>query len=90
MQFGQLKRREFIALLGVLAAAWPLVARAQQAGKVMRVGFFGPGLTSPATIVPYQAFVARLRELGFNEGQNIVIEYRNLDDIRGPFVAAAF
>ena len=55
----------------------------------MRVGFFGPSLTSPATIVPYQAFVARLRELGFNERQNIVIEYRNLDDPRGPFVAAA-
>ena len=55
----------------------------------MRLGFFGPGLTSPATIVPYQAFVAQLRELGFNEGQNIVIEYRNLDDPRGPFVAAA-
>jgi hypothetical protein len=33
--------------------------------------------------------VTRLRELGFNEGQNIAIEYRNLDDPRGPFVAAA-
>src|SRR5262245_14307573 len=82
-----IRRREFI--LGGAAAAWPLVAGAQQARKVMRVGFFGPGLTSPATIVPYQAFVARLRELGFNDGQNIVIEYRDLDDPRGPFVAAA-
>jgi putative ABC transport system substrate-binding protein len=81
------KRRKFIALLAV--ATWPLAARAQQGGKVMRLGFFGPGLTSPATIVPYQAFVAQLRELGFNEGQNIVIEYRNVDDPRGPFVAAA-
>src|SRR5262245_39969391 len=81
-------RRAFITLLGG-AAVWPLAARAQQAGKVVRIGFFGPALTSPATIVPYQAFVTRLRELGFNEGQNIAIEYRNLDDPRGPFVAAA-
>jgi putative tryptophan/tyrosine transport system substrate-binding protein len=82
------RRREFITLLGG-AALWPFAARAQQGGKVMRIGFFGPALTSPATIVPYQAFVTRLRELGFNEGQNIAIEYRNVDDARGPFVAAA-
>ena len=85
----EMKRREFITLVGGAAVTWPLAARSQLANKVMRVGFFGPGLSSPATIVPYQAFVARLREHGFNEGQNIVIEYRNLDDPRGPFVAAA-
>jgi len=84
-----IERRKFLATLGGAAAGWPLSARAQQADKVVRVGFFGPALTSPATIVPYQAFVTRLRELGFNEGQNIAIEYRNLDDPRGPFVAAA-
>ena len=81
-------RREFITLLGG-AAAWPLAGWAQQAGKVMRVGFFGPGLTVSATIAPYQAFLTQLRELGLNEGQNIAVEYRNVDDPRGPFVAAA-
>ena len=81
-------RREFITLLGG-AAAWPLAGWAQQAGKVMRVGFFGPSLTASATIAPYQAFLTQLRELGLNEGQNIVVEYRNVDDPRGPFVAAA-
>jgi len=85
----KLKRRAFIRLLGGAAAAWPLSARAQQRGKVMRIGFFGPGLTASSTIAPYQAFLAQLREFGLNEGQNIAVEYRNVDDPRGPFVAAA-
>jgi putative ABC transport system substrate-binding protein len=83
-----MRRRDFISLLGV-AAVWPLAARGQQAGKVMRIGFFGPGLTASATIAPYEAFLARLREFGLKEGQNIAVEYRNVDDPRGPFVAAA-
>src|SRR5262245_64708742 len=83
-----MKRREFITLLSG-AAAWPLAARAQQPGKVMRIGFFGPGLTASSTIAPYQAFLAQLREFGLNEGQNIAVEYRNVDDPRGPFAAAS-
>src|SRR5262249_56721876 len=84
-----MRRRDFITLRGGAAAAWPLAARAQQSGKVMRIGFFGPGLTASSTIAPYQAFLAQLREFGLNEGQNIAVEYRNVDDPRGPFVAAA-
>src|SRR5262249_31712997 len=83
-----MNRRHFITLLGG-AASWPLAARAQQARKVMRVGFFGPALTASSTIAPYQAFLAQLRELGLNEGDNTGFEYRNVDDPRGPFVAAA-
>ena len=83
-----LKRREFIALLGG-AAAWPFAALAQRNDKVIRVGFFGPALTSPPPVAYYQAFLAQLRDLGFSEGQNLNFEYRSVDDPRGAFVAAA-
>jgi putative ABC transport system substrate-binding protein len=67
-------RREFITLLGGAAAAWPLVVRAQQAGKLPTVGFLGTdaSLWSPFTA----AFVGRLRELGWIDGRTIAIEYR--------------
>jgi putative ABC transport system substrate-binding protein len=74
MQFGQLKRREFIALLGG-GAAWPLGVRAQQSEKVPRVGFLGNSTeTLEANLVG--PFRERLRELGYREGRNIVVEYR--------------
>jgi putative ABC transport system substrate-binding protein len=85
----QIRRRDFITLLGGAVAAWPLAARAQQPGKVVRIGFFGPSLTASATIAPYQAFLAQLREFGLYESQNIAVEYGKLDDPRGAFVAAA-
>src|SRR5215468_4009905 len=76
MQFDQLKRRRFITLLGSVTFAWPLAARAQQqAGKVSRIGFLG--LTSPSDRPSLlDAFRQGLRELGWVEGQNIVIDYR--------------
>jgi ABC-type uncharacterized transport system substrate-binding protein len=69
-----MNRREFITLLGG-AAAWPLAARAQQAGKLPTVGFLGT--TSPSIMSQWTAaFVGRLRELGWIEGRTIKIEYR--------------
>jgi putative ABC transport system substrate-binding protein len=84
-----MKRREFIALLGGAAAAWPLAARAQQAGKVIRIGFIGASLNSSSMAAQYQAFLTELHELGFSEGRNIIVDYRRLDDPRGPFAVAA-
>jgi putative ABC transport system substrate-binding protein len=67
-------RREFITLLGG-AAAWPLAADAQQAGKLPTIGFLGSGM--PATHGQWAAaFVQRLRELDWIEGRTVAIEYR--------------
>src|SRR5436853_2115366 len=70
-----IERRTFMAMLtgGLLTA--PLAAEAQQAGRVPRIGFLS--LTSPSDRPPLlDAFRQGLRELGWVEGQNIVIDYR--------------
>ena len=70
-----MRRREFVGLLGGAAAAWPVVARAQPAGKRPTIGYIGGGgpITQRAWV---EAFVQRLRELGWIEGRTIAIEYR--------------
>ena len=75
-----MKRREFITLLGGSAAVWPLAARAQQPNRLPRIGFLATGsLELPATRASLNAFRQGLRELGFFDGQNIVIEVRAAD-----------
>jgi putative ABC transport system substrate-binding protein len=69
-----MNRREVITLLGG-AAAWPLAARAQQAGKLPTIGFLGES-TQSGQRQWAAAFVQRLRELGWIEGRNFAIEYR--------------
>jgi len=63
-----MRRREFITLLGG-AAAWPLAARAQQPTKIPRIGIIDDGPI-------WDHFRKGLHDLGYIEGQNIVIEYR--------------
>jgi putative tryptophan/tyrosine transport system substrate-binding protein len=72
-------RREFIALLSGAAVAWPLGTSAQQPGKVFRIGFLG--LTTAESLPKRpEAFRAGLRDLGYQEGRDIVIEYRWADE----------
>jgi ABC-type uncharacterized transport system substrate-binding protein len=81
MHFDQVKRREFITLLGG-AAAWPFATRAQQpigrTGKIPRMGILmpGPAAHSAATLDP---FYRGLDELGYVVGQNLAIERRDGD-----------
>jgi putative ABC transport system substrate-binding protein len=66
-----MRRREFIKFLGVAATTWPIAARAQQAGKVWRMGFIAHGHESF-----YDALFEGLREYGYEEGRNLIVERR--------------
>src|SRR5262249_29655852 len=84
-----MRRREFIGLVACsVTLTWPFRARAQQAEKIPRVGFLGPARTS-AQMQFYRAFSSQLEKNGLREGQNIIVEYRAIDDPRGTFVSAA-
>jgi putative tryptophan/tyrosine transport system substrate-binding protein len=74
-----MRRREFITLLSGAAVAWPLVARAQKAtqiGKLHRIGILSPE-RPPAGLI--EAFRQGLREFGYVEGENIVLEIRDAE-----------
>jgi putative ABC transport system substrate-binding protein len=72
-----MKRREFISLL-CGAAACPLAARAQSPGKIWRIGMLETRSIAP-NARNLEAFRQRLRELGYVEGRNLIIEYRSAD-----------
>jgi putative ABC transport system substrate-binding protein len=72
-----MKRRDFITLLGGTAATWPLAARAQQTGKVRRVGFVAGGARPfPLETSAYAGFLQGMHELGYIEGRDFVVEWR--------------
>jgi putative ABC transport system substrate-binding protein len=73
-----MRRREFIALLSGGAVAWPLSARAQKRERLRRIGVLGilPPSSSPAAQLLWSAFIAGLRDAGWEEGRNLTIEAR--------------
>jgi putative ABC transport system substrate-binding protein len=76
MQFEKLKRRKFITLLGG-AATWPLTARAQQPGRIRRIGVLMPtGENDAEGRARVAAFLDGLREVGLADGRNVRLDYR--------------
>jgi putative ABC transport system substrate-binding protein len=72
-----LRRRDFISLLGGVAAAWPFAARAQQAERVRRIGVLAAyAENDPEAQARVVAFRQALQGLGWTEGRNIAMEYR--------------
>jgi putative tryptophan/tyrosine transport system substrate-binding protein len=86
MRLDHLQRREFIALIGGAAAAWPFALRAQQRARLPTIGYLGSG--TPAADVPWTTpFVQRLHELGWIEGRTVAIEYRWGDEVAERYAA---
>ena len=72
-----MKRRDFITLLGGAAAAWPMVARAQQAERLRRIGvLLNVAADDPEGQARNAAFLQGLQELGWTVGRNVRIDYR--------------
>jgi putative ABC transport system substrate-binding protein len=77
MQFDQLRRREFISLLSGAAATWPVLARAQQAARMRRIGvLMSIAADDPESQRRMTAFVQGLQELGWTDGRNVRIDTR--------------
>src|SRR5437868_6661500 len=76
----QMKRREFVAVLGG-EVAWTLAASAQQPAKMPRIGILSPGSSElhDPTLNMLNAFLQGLHELGYTEGQNLAIERHYAD-----------
>jgi ABC-type uncharacterized transport system substrate-binding protein len=87
-----MKRRDFITLLGGATVPWPLVARAQHSVRVWRIGYLTPGRAEAPLLPPagLQAFKLKLRDLGYVEGRNLLLDVRSAegDFSRLPILAA--
>jgi len=84
-----MRRRKLIVIAATGLIAWPLVARAQQPAKVARLGYLGFGSPTNAVAVDrVEALRAGLRDLGYVEGKNLVIEFRWSDTVEQLHEAA--
>jgi len=71
------RRREFIKLIAGAAAAWPVVARAQQPDRTRRIGVLTPlAADDPEGKARVAAFLNSLQQLGWTDGRNVRIDYR--------------
>jgi putative tryptophan/tyrosine transport system substrate-binding protein len=89
-----MRRREFITLLGGAAATWPLAARAQQLTMRRRIAIFHPAiptthLTETGGGSAWRAFFAELRRLGYIEGENLIIDRYSAEGHHERYAALA-
>jgi putative ABC transport system substrate-binding protein len=94
MHFDQLRRRDFITLVGGAAVGWPRTGHAQQPGKALRIGVIGPRPEiagfSGGVGAGYPTMLDELQKLGFSEGRNLAVEYRSIEqEPRAVFADAA-
>src|SRR5690242_7633637 len=87
-----MRRRDFVTLVGGTVAAWPLAAHAQEkngpSDTVRRIGYLAPSLSPEASRL-IEAFRQGLHDLGYVEGQNIVLELRSAEGRPDRFPALA-
>jgi putative ABC transport system substrate-binding protein len=74
-----MRRRDFIKVIAGSAAAWPLAARAQQAAKMYRLGQLSASAAAGWIVPMLAAFMGGMRDLGYVEGRNLLIEHRYAD-----------
>ena len=79
-----MKRRAFITLLGGAVAAWPLVARAQQAAKIPRVGYIRAG--TPNNDQVREEFVRGMRDLGYVEAPKLPTSFATMAMISNRYL----
>ena len=84
-----MRRREFITLLGGAAAAWPIPARAQQAGKTFHIGMLET-ISAELNAINLAAFLRGLQDHGYVEGRNLVLSYKSADGDASRFPALIF
>lgn len=85
-----MRRREFITLLGGAATACSAAARSQQSAKVPRIGFLATApFDTPEFREARDPFLQGMRELGYVEGQNFIVEYRSAEGKQERFVSLA-
>jgi putative tryptophan/tyrosine transport system substrate-binding protein len=78
MQFGHLKRREFITLISGAAVVWPLLVRAQHTGKLWRICYLS-AVSRESSSLSYAALQQGMRDLGYVEGKDFVLEWRSVE-----------
>jgi putative tryptophan/tyrosine transport system substrate-binding protein len=72
-----MRRRDFIALVGSSAVSWPMAVRAQQGGRVRRIGvLMNLAAEDPVSIARAKAFAEGLQALGWIDGRNVHVDYR--------------